>query len=229
MGAKKFLKRIFKIKDKKTPSGYYWEYYNRSFFIASKIKALGLEKSRLLDVGGSKNDNLFARFGIKDITIVNIHDDADIKASASKLPLASGSFDCVTCIDTLEHIPDDERSQVIRELVRVANKAVFIVAPVNSEENNRAEEFVLKHLPVQFVKEHRLFGLVDFDRIKSELEIIKKEGRVKILEEDNLDNLMSWVILLLGDKIEPSRLYQELYFLENKFHPRRKVFSIYLK
>ncbi|MDO8525880.1 MAG: class I SAM-dependent methyltransferase [Candidatus Omnitrophota bacterium] len=229
MGAKKLLRRIFKIKNKKEPREHYWESYNRSFFIANKIKSLGLENCRLLDVGGEKLDNLFEKFGIKNITTVNILEDADIVASAHKLPISDGSFEYVTCVDTLEHISKELRGQVVGELVRVARKAVFIAAPVDSEENNRAEKFVLQYLPAAFVKEHRIFGLVDFNQIKSELEAMKKLGRIEDIEEDSLDNLMSWVILMIGDKVEPSKLYKELYFLENGLHPRRKALSIHLK
>ncbi|MFA6321565.1 MAG: methyltransferase domain-containing protein [Candidatus Omnitrophota bacterium] len=229
MGAKKILKRMFGIKNKKGLCGHYWESYNRSFFIANKIKLAGLKDARLLDVGGNKKDNLLAGLGIKNITVLNILKDADIVASAHKIPLADKTFEYVACMDMLEHVPQEAREQVIKELVRVAKIAVFIVAPIDSKENNLVEEFVLKYLPAQFVKEHRVFGLVNFDRIKSTIEAIKKEGRVESFEESDLDNLMPWTMLLLGDKVEPSKLYQELYFLENKFHPRRKAFSIYLK
>jgi hypothetical protein len=228
MGLKKKMRRLFGIDDGKGRSEFYWESYNRTLFVADRIKSLGAGGGRLLDVGGTKRDNLFARFGIGEITTVNILKDADIVSSAHDLPLEDSSFDCVTCIDTLEHVPVEMRPKIIRELVRVASKAVFIVAPVDSPENVRAEELVLKHLSAQFIKEHRAFGLVDFGRVRDELESIRRTGVIERIDENDLDDLMAWVILILGDKVEPSRLYQELYFLENRFHPRRKAVSVYL-
>lgn len=40
-------------------------------------------------------------------------------SSAEKLPFADESFDCVSCIETLEHIPADLRRQCLREARRV--------------------------------------------------------------------------------------------------------------
>ena len=208
---------------------YYWENYNRTLFVANKIKELGLKDFRVFDVGGTRKDNLLGKFGIKNITSLNIQADSDIVASAHQLPIKDRSFECVTCIDTLEHIPQELRLRIIRELIRVASRGVFIVAPVNSEENKRAEQLVLKYLSASFIKEHERFGLVDFDEIKHEIEDIKKEGKIELIKEGDLDNLMYWVAMMLGDKLEVSKLYQELYFLENKFHPRRKAISIYLR
>jgi SAM-dependent methyltransferase len=45
---------------------------------------------------------------------------ADIRVcSASELPFADSAFDCVTCIETLEHIPPTEWHKSLREMHRV--------------------------------------------------------------------------------------------------------------
>lgn len=226
------MKKLFKWKMKKKVRGIaapYWEWFNRTRFVADRIKELGHEEIRVLDVGGTKKENLLRKMGIRNIVAANICNDADIITSGHKLPFKDSSFECVTCIDTLEHIPQDIRGQLVQELIRVASRAVFIVAPVDTKENNRAEDIVLKHLSAGFIKEHRVFGLVDFEKIKLAVLEASRQGRVEIMKEADLDDLMYWVAMMLGDKVEVSELYQELYFLENKFHPRRKALSIYLK
>lgn len=45
---------------------------------------------------------------------------ADLQgASAEELPFNDNSFDCVTCIEVLEHIPETLRAQALREVKRV--------------------------------------------------------------------------------------------------------------
>lgn len=221
---KKMVKKIFKVEEEaKAP---YWEYYNRYSFVAKQLKAMGTDAMRVLDVGGMKSLNLFEKFGIRDVTALNISEDSDICASAAKMPLPEKSFDAAICIDTLEHIPYDLRNCVAGELIRVARKAVIIVAPIDSKENRLAEDIVYKFLKSGYIEEHKKFGLVNFDAIK---ENIKTNPRVVSIDECELDNLMYWAAMMIGDKVEPSHLYQELYFLENKFHPRRKALTIHIR
>lgn len=224
------VRNPFKRKKRSAQAGVpYWEWFNRTFVVTNKIKELQLKNYRVLDVGGTKSENLLKKMGIESVVSANIIDDADVRASGYDLPFKDRSFECVTCVAMLEHVPQELRGKIARELIRVASKAVFISAPINSEENNRAEEIVLKYLAAGFVKEHRVFGLVDFDKLISEIRSSAEMGKVSRMQEDDIDNLLNWVVMMVGDKVEVSRLYQELYFLENKFNPRTKILSIYLK
>lgn len=224
------MKNIFKRKKQKAQTiEYYWEWYNRTFVVANKIKELKSYSGPVLDVGGTRKENLLRKVGIENVTTANVIDDSDVLASGKHLPFKDRSFECVTCIAMLEHVPQDIRGRIVRELIRVAQKAVFISAPIAGVENDRAEELVLKYLSASFVKEHRIFGLVDFNKLMHEIRESSYASRITRIQEDDIDNLMNWTAMMIGNKIDVSQLYHELYFLENKFHPRTKVLSIYLK
>jgi hypothetical protein len=111
--------------------------------------------------------------------------------------------------------------------VRVASKAVYLVAPFDSEENNRAEELVLKYKKNWAIKEHKIYGLVDFDKIESVLHSLKENQTIKNFQKKELDNLLNWVTMMLSNHADESKIYQETHFLENRFVPRRIALSIY--
>ena len=53
------------------------------------------------------------------------------------IPLDNNSFDCVSCLQVLEHIPDNTYAKAISELARVSKKYVLISVPYNEKvENN---------------------------------------------------------------------------------------------
>ncbi len=112
---------------------HYWESYNRLRFVSDLIKKLGVPNPRVLDVGDTRRNNLFKKFDIKDVTTLDIDPLANIVASADNIPLRDNAYDIVTCIDMLEHVPRRIRNKVVREIVRVASKAVFLIAPVDSD------------------------------------------------------------------------------------------------
>jgi len=215
------------FKKPKQDNKYHWEYYNRLHIISSAIKKLNIPSAKILDVGGATGDNLLSKFGISNVTTLDLAPNADIVASADNMPAADNSYDIVTCIDTLEHIPPEKRERVIHELIRVAGKAVFAAAPVNSPENNKAEQLVLKYIKNHFLTEHQKYGLVDFQKIISILHKEKTGGIITSFESSEIDDLLNWVIMMTSGHVNESAIYQEAYFLENKFHPRRTVISIY--
>jgi 2-polyprenyl-3-methyl-5-hydroxy-6-metoxy-1,4-benzoquinol methylase len=191
---------------------------------------LGESDIRVLDVGGATGNNLLKEFGISNVTTLDTKPHADIVCSAHDIHLEDDSYDVVTCIDTLEHIPKDAREQAVREIVRVASKAVFLVAPVNSEENNRAEEIVLKYTKNRFIAEHQTHGLVDFDLIESLLRVMQRGGTIRDFEKTLLDDLLNWVTMMTRRHVfHYKRIYQEAHFLENRFCPRRIALSIYVR
>lgn len=204
-----------------------WEHHNRICFVSERIKKLQISNPRVLDVGGATGNNLLIKFGINHVVTLDIDPGADITASADNIPLEDNSYDIVTCIDTVEHIPKDVRKQVVREIVRVASKAVFLVAPKESEENILAEQLVLKYIKTQFIEQHQIHGLVDFDEIESLLKSMQEDGIIKSYEKTPLDDLLNWVTMMTRGYVDNTRIYQEAYFLENGFFPKRIGLSIY--
>lgn len=221
----KLLKKLFK--KAKWDDKYHWEYYNRLYFISYAIKKLNINGAKTLDVGGATGNNLLSKFGISNVTTLDLAPNADIVASADNIPAEDNSYDIVTCIDTLEHIPAEKRGRVIREIIRVASKAAFVAAPVNSPANNKAEQLVLKHIQNNFIKDHQKHGLVDFRQILSILDKEKTSGHISSFECCEIDDLLNWVIMMTSGHINANSIYQEAYFLENKFNPRRNVISVY--
>lgn len=82
-----------------------WESQGRMKLVSDFLKAEGLDGSAVLDVGGAAVGDVLQRYGIGDVTTLDLDPRADIVASAAAIPRPDRAFDAVTCIDTLEHIP----------------------------------------------------------------------------------------------------------------------------
>lgn len=130
--------------------------------------------ARILDVGGYPG--ILPRFltgDAYDIAVLDVApDDGTIpgyrQGSGLDLPYEDGSFDIVTSLDTLEHIPDANRPSFIAELQRVARRAVVLINPIQSIEADLAEETLNEYIrwlldaQQEQLAEHRQFGLPDF-------------------------------------------------------------------
>ena len=144
--------------------------------------AAGDFKLRVLDVGGYPGVlRHFLNEEHYEVSVLDVPpDDGTIpnytQGSGMDLPFGDASFDVVTSLDTLEHIPNNERPQFLSELMRVAGQAVVIINPVQSVENDLAEEtlneFIRWILDAQQeqLAEHREYGLPSFDLTASAFE-----------------------------------------------------------
>ena len=225
MNVARFLKSRLLYPMRKPP--YRWEYYGRIKFVSDRIKQLPLDGPKVLDAGGATGKNLLRKFGIDDVTTLDLDKSADIVSSAADMPVEDGAFDVATCIDTLEHIPQGLRIKVVDELLRVASKAVFVLAPIDSPENNQAEELVLKYTRSRFLEEHREHGLVDFDTLEALLASRVEEGRIARYERHEIDSLLNWILSMTRSDISADRIYPEAHFVENRFCPRRVALCVY--
>ncbi len=66
--------------------------------------------------------------------------DDYLLASGTALPFMDDSVDILTAHDTLEHVPERERSAFLREAIRVARKFVILNGPVYRPETAAAEQ-----------------------------------------------------------------------------------------
>jgi SAM-dependent methyltransferase len=105
--------------------------------------------STLLDVGGAEGYKAFLAQSLLGSSVVTTDLSAEAcnrareifnldsrPADIHSLPFANGSFDVVTCSETLEHVPDLRAA--VSELVRVARTAVVITVPHESEASVKA-------------------------------------------------------------------------------------------
>ena len=81
-----------------------------------------------------------------------------------KLPFPSKSFDVVVCVDTLEHVSEITREQIIDEMIRVSKSRTYLAYPRG--EIARACDTILSHYyrfthkqPLAFLDEHARYGL----------------------------------------------------------------------
>jgi GT2 family glycosyltransferase len=94
-----------------------------------------------------------------------------IHASGVHLPFRDGAFDLVCSLDTLEHIPVEQRLAFLAELLRVSRDGLYLAFPFDSASNRWAESIVVEHSnvvlkqPVPALLEHRQFGLPDRESI----------------------------------------------------------------
>jgi SAM-dependent methyltransferase len=93
----------------------------------------------LVDVGGLPGQ--IASF-LPDTRVlaVNVDDPADLIVPTDALPFTDGAFEAATSLDVLEHVPADERSRFVREMLRVTRRRSVLCCPLGSPEHREAEE-----------------------------------------------------------------------------------------
>jgi ubiquinone/menaquinone biosynthesis C-methylase UbiE len=145
--------------------------YLRTFWMLHSLASL--RGCSLLDVGSSEGYQAsLARelLGLR-VTCCDLSAEACKRASeiygldayqadATRLPFADGQFDLVTCSETLEHVPG--YSEALRELLRVASRAIVITVPYEPEEEveeNKKKGIVQAHI--------HSFDLRSFDYVRN--------------------------------------------------------------
>ena len=119
----------------------------------------------VLDVGGRAE--LLERFTPYRVTSVNVDGSGDVAASGCAIPFADNSFSAVVSIDTLEHLPRENRRPFIRECLRVARRYVVIAAPFGGEGHRECEKRLdslyrsVYGEPHMYLNEHIRYGLPD--------------------------------------------------------------------
>ncbi|MGI8421914.1 MAG: class I SAM-dependent methyltransferase [Gaiellaceae bacterium] len=127
------------------------------------VARLAAGPERVLDVGGTPG--VLALFLGSSITSVNVEPPADVLIDGVTLPFPDSSFDAVTSIDVLEHLPREARTAHVAELARVASRRVVLCCPLGTDRHVAAEralgEWIERETGAQrrFGAEHLLHGL----------------------------------------------------------------------
>jgi 2-polyprenyl-3-methyl-5-hydroxy-6-metoxy-1,4-benzoquinol methylase len=129
---------------------------------------------RVLDVGGYPGVlRQFADESYFDVSVLDVVPDDGtipqyIQGTGMGLPFEEASFDVVTALDTLEHIPHADRDLFLQELIRVARFGVLLINPIQSIEADLAEETLNEYIKwvleakQEQLAEHRDYGLPSF-------------------------------------------------------------------
>ena len=163
-------------------------------------KHYGPEKVSILEVGSSA-DGLAAFLPVQ-MTGVDIKFSGKVRPNLTpitikgvKLPFESNSFDCVVCVDTLEHIPARGRQEMIEEMIRVGRKAVLIVVPLGEKaavQDKKLQDLFRKTWGQDFIflTEHLKFGLPTkleiIKQVETSLSACRKKAQIKYQPTLNL-------------------------------------------
>ena len=157
-----------------------FDFYERYILLESIEKVFRPREStyRVLDVGGRTpafwpGFSSIAGTVIPDasVAVVDVYPQAALKnyiqATGLALPFPDESFDLVCSLDTLEHLPGEDRPAFLAELLRVTRDGLYVAFPFDSPINRWAESTLVEYTsavlndPVPALLEHRQFGLPD--------------------------------------------------------------------
>ncbi len=145
---------------------------------------------RILDVGGGAGDiALFLSPGNYHICVLDTREEElrrwrdtrvdYVVGSGTHLPFGDATFDVVTSIDCLEHVPAPLRPSFIAQLLRVARKRLIIHVPARSDDS----VFVAPELDLRLAKWFRRLYRVEEPNIREHLE----------MGVPSLDELRTWI------------------------------------
>ena len=195
---KKWLEKRFSEfgEDEAYSFQYDWESYDKSnaeFYLFNHAiinKLLTLEFDRFIDIGSAEGQipaivsrkksippvglDLSYNALKKGKKLFNLH---GIVGDINDLPIRSGSIDLVFSCNTLEHIPNPERS--ISELYRIARHTLVIIVPAKWRPNSR--DLFCDPAPDTPHKHLHFFSVTDFQRMLSSRHLVFEGIAHKIL------------------------------------------------
>ncbi|MGE3466279.1 MAG: class I SAM-dependent methyltransferase [Pyrinomonadaceae bacterium] len=142
-----------------------WDTRCRNIDVARALQPLIDKGATLLDAGCGEY-GLTAFMPTAEITGVDVlpaeavaTDVNYVHGSIIDIPFEDRSFDIAASVDVLEHLPEELRAEAVRELVRVARKAVVITFPFGERARKVDEDFKkeldARGLPLpEWVEEH---------------------------------------------------------------------------
>lgn len=200
------MTRKIKPKDWDNASLYYGERR------AKKILKYLPKKGKHLDVGTGEGNGtiVFSNikttygidFGFKSTLAAKKKGIIMVNASGTHIPFKNNTFDSISCLDVLEHIPDYE--SVFKEFSRILkpNGILILQTPISSYFKERVLRFVRKHNIVKMKQPYDkpLPRVVLLEQIKKNNLIILKEKPIRYYEPNPIVYYFSWSRLFLCSK-----------------------------
>jgi hypothetical protein len=147
------------------------------------VARLLADVANVLDVGGVPR-RLESYIHGALVTTANLEPPADVLFDGTRLPFPNSSFDGVTSIDVLEHLPRDARAAHLDELRRVARCRIVLSTPFGSPEHMDGErelaEWYARTTGVRhrFLDEHVRHGLVDETELRELAARLSRSARL---------------------------------------------------
>ncbi len=216
---------------KQNPLEYPYDLFQR-YSLTSKIievldNAVGHD-TPILEVGG--DPGIFANFLSQETPVVVNSpphiDDEVIPADGLQLPFKDSSFRGTVVLDVLEHIPQAQRQDFLREVDRVSAQWLIVGGPFQHDLIQEAESIVnnlhkqLTGTPHQFLEEHKLHGLPDR---QATLEFLQSLGYHTLEIPNGL--VCRWMLMmgisvfLQQDPADPDLLSQVFQFVNKNLAP----------
>jgi hypothetical protein len=193
--------------------------------VARIIKGLCLQKATILELGaGSVSVGRYLRRQVVSVdpALPQIEEPWTIRilGSGCSLPFPDRTWDLVCSIDMLEHIPEASREQALREMVRVARRAIVLAVPTGSQAFDQDcslnEYHVQQHgVGHRFGVEHIKFGLPNRGKVVQLLSKAANEtGRkleFKVMPNNNLKLRSAYMKLTFSRSLLARAMYMALY------------------
>jgi SAM-dependent methyltransferase len=182
--------------------------------IVSRILTKSESKS-VLDVGGQAGGlQMFSnRF---EVIAVNIDDSGDVRYEGKVIPFVDNAFDAVVSLDTLEHIPHQDRKGFIEEMLRVAKRNVIFCTPLGTDLHRTIEIELNDAWCREFGEDHRFL----MEHIDNWLPTLSETE--KILAGKNYE------LLFVGDIRLAARLFRNYMRMLKHSNPLVRRFFAFL-
>ena len=103
-----------------------------------------------------------------------------VSASGTRLPFRDNSFSLVLCLDTMEHVPRNDREPFVQELLRVAEKTLILGAPMGEdavEADRKLHEYFVAHdIPVPSWMNEHIALLDEFPQVEEFQTLFDRAG-----------------------------------------------------
>lgn len=135
---------------------------------------------------------------------------ADYLYDGLHIPFNDNEYDFVISVDILEHVPAENREQLIKEIIRVTTKRAIIVTPFRIQGADTDEKYILdicnryNILPPPSLVEHELYGLPFKEDIEYYTKKMNGTFKYATFKKDYwyLQTAMLWNTIALNGKSE---------------------------